>query len=368
MAVNRSGLYTKIHKVLKKHYKPVAPNTRLPLMQQLLYGCCLENAPAEAADRALAALENDYYDWNEVRVSTATELSESMNMLPDPLEAGNRVRQILQSVFETNYSFDIEKLKKENIGAAVKKLQKLKGVTPFSVAYVTQMTLSGHSIPVGSGALEAIYVVGAISEKEKAKFQVPGIERAIPKNRGVEFGSMLNQLGAELVRAPHGALIKKILLEIAPDAKERLPKRKSSKAEEIKKATASKKQTGTKGNKGAAKEKATPKESKSTQVASDKKVSKSKKKTVPVKVKKKSVRKKATGKQLAGKLVAKKAVAKKTVAKKKVAKKKVAKKKSVPKKVAKKKVKAAKKIVRKSSKKKATGKSATSKIARRKPR
>ena len=116
MAVNRSSLYSKIHKVLKKHYKPVAPNTRLPLMQQLLYGCCLENAPAAAADKALAALESDYYDWNEVRVSTATELSESMHMLPDPLGAGNRTRQILQSVFETNYSFDIEQLKKENIG------------------------------------------------------------------------------------------------------------------------------------------------------------------------------------------------------------------------------------------------------------
>ncbi|MEC8338464.1 MAG: hypothetical protein VXZ84_10000 [Planctomycetota bacterium] len=256
-------------------------------------------------------------------------------------------------MFETNYSFDIEKLKKENIGAAVKKLQKLKGVTPFSVAYVTQMTLSGHSIPVGSGALEAIYVVGAISEKEKAKYQVPGIERAIPKNRGVEFGSMLNQLGAELVRAPHGASIKKILLEIAPDAKERLPKRKSSKAEEPKKETAGKKQTASKGSKGAAKEKATPKVSKSTEVASAKKATKSKKKTVSVKVKKKSVKKKATGKQPAGKTVAKKTVAKK---------------KSVPKKVAKKKVKAAKKVVRKGSKKKATGKSATSKIARRKPR
>jgi len=358
MAVNRSGLYTKIHKVLKKHYKPVAPNTRLPLMQQLLYGCCLENAPADAADRALAALENDYYDWNEVRVSTATELSESMHMLPDPLEAGNRVRQILQSVFETNYSFDIEKLKKENIGAAVKKLQKLKGVTPFSVAYVTQMTLSGHSIPVGSGALEAIYVVGAISEKEKAKYQVPGIERAIPKNRGVEFGSMLNQLGAELVRAPHGALIKKILLEIAPDAKERLPKRKSSKAEQTKKEAASKKQASAKGSKGVAKEKATPKDSKGTQVAPAKKAAAGKKKTAPVKVKKKSVKKKTTVKQPA----AKKAVKKKT------APKKVAKKKTAPKKVAKKKTVKAAKVVRKGAKKKAAGKSATSRIARRKPR
>ena len=362
MAVNRSGLYTKIHKVLKKHYKPVAPNTRLPLMQQLLYGCCLENAPADAADRALAALESDYYDWNEVRVSTATELSESMHMLPDPLEAGNRTRQILQSVFETNYSFDIEQLKKENIGAAVKKLQKLKGVTPFSVAYVTQMTLSGHSIPVGSGALEALYVVGVVSEKEKAKYQVPGIERAIPKNRGVEFGSLLNQLGAELVRAPHGAVIKKILLEIAPDAKERLPKRKSAKAEEAKKEAATKKKSATKatkGTKGVAKEKATAKESKNTQVAAAKKAAAPKKKAAPSKVKKKPVKKKTTVKPPTGK----------KSATKKVAKKKVVKKKAVPKKAAKKKsVKAAKKVVRKSAKKKATGKSATSRIARRKPR
>lgn len=355
MAVNRSGLYTKIHKVLKKHYKPTAPNTQLPLMQQLLYGCCLENASAAAADKALAALESDYYDWNEVRVSTATELSESMHMLPDPLTAGNRTRQILQSVFETNYSFDIEQLKKENIGAAVKKLHKLKGATPFTVAYVTQMTLSGHSIPVGSGALEALYIVGVITEKEKEKYVIPGIERAIPKNKGIEFGSLLNQLGAELMRAPHGAGIKKILLEISPDAKERLPKRKSSKAEEPKKVTAAKKKSAEKDKKGQKSEKVTAKSKSST-------VEKS-----TGKAKASSAKNKATGKKkIATTKVKKKPVKKKAVPKKAVKK---AAKKAVKKKLSKKKpVKAVKKVAKKSAKKKATGKSATSRIGRRKPR
>ena len=356
MAVNRSGLYTKIHKVLKKHYKPVAPNMQLPLMQQLLYGCCLENAPAAAADKALAALESDYYDWNEVRVSTATELSESMHMLPDPLGAGNRTRQILQSIFETNYSFDIEQLKKENIGAAVKKLQKLKGATPFTVAYVTQMTLSGHSIPVGSGALESLYIVGVISEKEKNKYLVPGIERAIPKNRGIEFGSLLNQLGAELKRAPHGAGIKKILLEISPDAKERLPKRKSSKVEPPKKTATVKKKTGGKEAKAAKDAKPAAKSKTSTgakgvkksKVPATKKSTTAKKKVAPANAKKKPVKKK---------VVAKKATKKATKkASKKTTKKKIAKKKAV------------KKVAKKRVKKKTAGKSVASRIGRRKPR
>ena len=229
MSANRSALLVKTHRLLKKHYKAVPPNLRLPMLHQLLYACCLEDATADMADRAVTALETHYYDWNEVRVSTATELSESMHMLPDPLTVGTRVKRVLQSVFETNYSFELEQLKKENIGVAVKKLHKLKGVTPFTVSYVTQVSLAGHSIPIGSGGLAALYVIGVVTEKERSARAVPGLERAISKNKGMEFGSLLNQLGADFVRAPYGPAVRKILLEIAPDAKDRLPKRRSKK-------------------------------------------------------------------------------------------------------------------------------------------
>ena len=328
MSANRRALLVKTHKQLKKNYSSVVPNLRLPIMQQLLYACCLEDATADLADRALTSLETDYYDWNEVRVSTATELSESMHMLPAPLSVGDRVKRVLQSVFETHYSFDVEQLKKENIGVAVKKLRKFKGVTPFVVSYVTQVSLGGHSIPIGNGSLEVLYVIGAITEKEKAAGTVPGLERAIPKNKGIEFGSLLNQLAAEFVRAPFGPAARKILLAIAPGAKERLPKR-SKKETASKQSASSKKKSPTKkdaakkdaAKKVAAKKDAAKKGTAKKAPSSTKKVAKTTKKAPASKKKKVTAKPKAKGRTTVKKKAVKKKAVKKKVAVKKTTRK-----------------------------------------------
>jgi endonuclease-3 len=230
MASNRTEIFKKVNKVVKKHFKPTLPNLRMPLLEQLVYAACLENSNSDPADQAYAALEEQFFDWNEIRVSTVTELSEVIHMLPDAKAASSRVKKSLQSAFEANYSFDLEAFKKENIGVAVKRLKGYQGVTPFAVAYVTQNALGGHAIPLGAGALEIFFIIGAISEKEKAAHSVPGIERAIPKNKGPEFGSLINQLGVEFQRTPFGPAVRKIILEIEPSAKDRLPKRRSKTA------------------------------------------------------------------------------------------------------------------------------------------
>jgi endonuclease III len=224
---NRTALLTKIHKVLKKHYKPIAPPDERTVLEHLLYACCLENARHEAADEAFARLKELYFDLNEIRVTTVTEISEGMTGVPDASAAAQRVKRALQSVFETNYSFDLEGLKKQNIGKAEKDLEKIQGTTPFVRAYVTQNALGGHSIPVSRGALEALCAVGAITDVEADKGQVPGMERAIPKNKGVEFGSLLQQLGADLYASPGSSKLKSILGEIDADFKDRLAARQA---------------------------------------------------------------------------------------------------------------------------------------------
>jgi endonuclease-3 len=167
----------------------------------------------------------DYYDWNEVRVSTVRELAEACKPLNDPNEAATRIKRVLQSVFETHYSFDLEPLKKQNIGAAVKQIEKYNGSSPFVVAFVTQQALGGHAIPTNQGLLESLRIVGVISDAEAAKGVVPGLERTVPKSKGVEVGSQLHQLGIEMHRSPYGPTIRKLLLEIEPEAKDHLPKR-----------------------------------------------------------------------------------------------------------------------------------------------
>jgi hypothetical protein len=103
------------------------------------------------------------------------------------------------------------------------------GATKFQVSYVIQHALAGHSLPIDAGALDALYIIGVIDDKERAKHIVPGLERAVPKKLGIEYGSLLHQMGAELFRSPYSPEVRDLLLSINPDARTRLPKRQRKK-------------------------------------------------------------------------------------------------------------------------------------------
>jgi endonuclease-3 len=223
---NRASLINRLLKVVKKHYKPVPVPKDRTLFEHLVFACLVENSPHDLAEQVLNTLKDDYFDWNEVRVSTLRELTEVTKPLVDSAQAAERLKQTLHSVFEGVYQFDLETLKKQNIGQSAKQLQKLHGSTPFVVAYVTQTALGGHSIPVNRGLLIAMHVVGVISDGEFKAGVVPGLERVVSKSKGVEVGSLLHQLGVEIGRNPYGPNARKLLLEIDPRCKDRLPKRK----------------------------------------------------------------------------------------------------------------------------------------------
>jgi len=226
----RTSQLNKLHKVVKKRYPTIVlPELERTVFEQLVFACCLENAHHDRAEEAYAALEHNFFDWNEIRVTTIRELSEVMACLPDCPAAANRVKRVLQSVFEGTYSFDLEEFRKQNLGPAVDGLRKIDGATNFAVAYVTQVALGGHAIPVDAGVLGVLEVVGLVGQEDVQAGVVPGLERAIPKRRGLEFASQLHQLGADFFSNPYDPDLHKILLEIRPDARDRLPKRRRKK-------------------------------------------------------------------------------------------------------------------------------------------
>ncbi len=340
MAKNRADLINQTYKVLTKHYQPVVPPER-PVLDHLLYACCLENTAYEKADEAFHRVCSVSFDWNEVRVTSVSELASAMKGNAHPRQAAANLRRVLHSIFESQYSFDLEHLKKQNLGKTIKDLEKHFGTTPFTVSYVIQHALSGHSIPLDHGALRVMHIVGVISDDEYEKKAVPGLERAISKTKGIEYGSLLHQLSADLMASPLNPRIKQILLEMNPECSARLPKRKSRKKVAAKKTT-----------KAPAKTKKTTATAQKTEKAAAKKTSKkkvTKKKTVTTKPAKKKVAKKA--KQPAKKKSAtKKAPAKKKTAKKKTIKKtikKAIKKATAKKKPVKKKTRASKKLAKK---------------------
>ena len=113
-SASRSAIFAKIHKVLKKHYKPFAPPAERTVLEHLLFACVLEDARYEPAEEAFAALKHTFFDWNEVRVTSISELSEVMAALPDPRAAANRVKRVLHAIFEELYCFDLEDTAQED--------------------------------------------------------------------------------------------------------------------------------------------------------------------------------------------------------------------------------------------------------------
>jgi endonuclease-3 len=228
-ASSRTAQFSRLHKILKKYYTPVAPALNRSVLEHLLFASCLENAHYPVAEEAFAALVHTFFDWNEIRVSSVRELSEVACGLPDPAAAAHRVKRILQSVFEATYSFDLEELRKQNLGPAVERLEKIEGTSKFSIACVIQSALSGHAIPIDSGTARALRLLDMATDEDVAAGTIPGLDRAIPKNSGIEFGSLIHQLGADFVGAPYSPALHTILLEIEPKAKDHLPLRRAPK-------------------------------------------------------------------------------------------------------------------------------------------
>ncbi|MCP4477328.1 MAG: hypothetical protein GY818_04470 [Planctomycetaceae bacterium] len=235
-AKNRADLITKLHKFVKKEYQVITPPSNRSVLEHMIYGCCLENSTFDAADDAFARLQENYFDWNEVRVTTVAELEESCRNLSDPTAAAKSLKKTLHGIFEHYYQFDLDFLKKENLSKAVQTFQKFNGVSQFVVSYVAQNGLGGHSIPLDHSLMRLFYVLGIVTEDESKKDRVPGLERTIAKAKGAEFSILVHQLAVAFNSAPFSNAIRAKILKISGDAKERFPKRASRKKEPEKKA------------------------------------------------------------------------------------------------------------------------------------
>ena len=108
----------------------------------------------------------------------------------------------------------------------MKWLEKLDGATKFIVAYVVQSALGGHQVPIDAGTMSVLRILDLVTDKDAAAGVVPGLERAVAKSKGIEFGSLLHQLGAEFTANPYSPAVRDILLQIEPTAKERFPRRR----------------------------------------------------------------------------------------------------------------------------------------------
>ena len=154
--------------LLKRRYKLKADRnaTRLSVLKAVVYGICHEDTTREHANQALSRFKDEFFDWNEVRVSGVEEIQESLAGIPEPEERAQHIRRFLRQLFNRTYGFTLDALAKKPLKEALKVLQTYEA---FSSDYVTatviQQALGGHAIPIDKDTHRALSGWGSPSRR-----------------------------------------------------------------------------------------------------------------------------------------------------------------------------------------------------------
>lgn len=175
-----------------------APAADLPVLEQFIFALCRENATSEQAQLAYAKVKTSFFDWNEVRVSTVREIEEAMAGLSDTESRAHRLIALLQEVFETTFSFDLDGLQKKGVKQAAKALTRYGAANDYVSAWVIQRTLGGHAIPVDQATLRCSRRLNLVdAEVEDVEAARAGLEHLVPKAKGSSFTDALSVIAEE---------------------------------------------------------------------------------------------------------------------------------------------------------------------------
>jgi endonuclease-3 len=182
---------------LKKRYDVPGRREPLPVLEQLILAVLADGSTTAQADAVFHRLKQNYFDWNEVRVSAVVELQEHLRDLPDPEQRAARLKGCLKFIFETTYGFELETLQKIPMKEVARKFERMPGVSDYLVARVIRDGLGGTAMPLDTAAVRVLTRLGIVDEKTPPQVLSASLARQIPRARSFEFCHLLSELAAD---------------------------------------------------------------------------------------------------------------------------------------------------------------------------
>jgi len=184
---DKQDICKKLTVALKKKYPAPAKYPSLPVMETMLYAICLDNnTPQEAQDLYDRVLKG-FHDLNEMRVSSTEELEDLISPTPFSELRAIRMRDVLHHVFENEYKFDYEGLKRKTLEQAIKILNRVRSLSWFVRAYVLHHNLGAHVLPIDDQMHAILCWLGIGAPEAGPEQTAEGLRGFIRKTEGSEF-------------------------------------------------------------------------------------------------------------------------------------------------------------------------------------
>lgn len=196
-AADKSQICRKFVLALQKLYGKSVPKIEMPVLETMLFGVCLEDNPWVQAEASLKKLMTSYFDVNEIRVSSISELEQTLAPLKDADWKGLRIRAILRYVFESTYSYDFEKLRRQTLEQALKTLKKIQEMSPFVRDFILHEILGSHVVCLDNSMLTAARWLGLVPLKSDLHDASEFLKGGLKKAEVTEFCHLLRCLATD---------------------------------------------------------------------------------------------------------------------------------------------------------------------------
>lgn len=150
-----------------------------------------------AAERAMKRALSTMVDWNEIRVSSASELNKAIgNSIPHGLQRCQDLITALQCVFDRENCLSLERLAGLGRREARQFLEQLDGVDEYAAAYVFLWSLGGHAIPVNDILLAELRDADLVNPSASRDEVQAFLERHVSAAEGKEFCLLMRSFRA----------------------------------------------------------------------------------------------------------------------------------------------------------------------------
>ncbi|MEC9476026.1 MAG: hypothetical protein VX764_03195 [Planctomycetota bacterium] len=369
-----------LNEIVKKAYQQHSTLQEiddLDVMETAILGALTASMPLSEVLNAWDIFRTQFVDWNEVRISSASEVAAVFPKAEDPLQLAMQLKDMLATIFERRHQLSLEFIRENSISETREFFKRSPALPDLAKQLVLAHIKEQQIVPLESWAQGGLIRAGLVSSSHTSVQRQRQLHDQLGDLPVVHTVLALHEVARlhpdpaiEEAARRKAAREKEAAQKAAKAAKEAARKAAKAAREAARKEQAMKKAAEKKAaEKKAAERKAAARKAAAKKAAERKAAAKkaAAKKAAAKKVAaKKAAAKKAAAKKVAAKKVAakkvaaKKVAAKKAAAKKATAKKKAAKKKTVKKKAATKKT-AKKKTVKKKAAKKKTAKKKTAK-------
>lgn len=142
---------------LKRSGPKPAPHEFDDPLKQLMFAVLSEDISASKAKAAVSRLVSGTIDYNDLRVSTPTELAGMISSdIPDALSRATSLAKIFGAIYERENAVTLDALKAGNRKDARAYLGNLAGMTPYALASTMLWIFGDHVIPVDEQILETL--------------------------------------------------------------------------------------------------------------------------------------------------------------------------------------------------------------------